>query len=349
MSWIHKLVFVAAGWAVAEGLRFLGEKGELTGIGRGKKPAYPVNFKEFVSEHTDIVEAFRVERGHDPATIPAACCPGFRLAGSFFVYLGGHPGSGYGDVSIVSRNGERIQERNYPQYPYLHLSLFPDQDDGLSTLNWNTVEALLPRLVLESVRAGLSLYEPFTEKRRLVVELVHRLLAENLDPESTDFLKNEICERYNLPLSLKETKVLPPRPDLEEISMSRAVPLNFSTARWEKNQFIVSNYDGQRLVIERVERVLRVPVQGEIVELPLDGLEVTRKDREVDTDTKTHHYCYILLRHGNKSASVYERFKDYYEGGRVQAELDKQQDSSRAILEAVARALRSGDLSQLEK
>lgn len=338
MSWFYKLAFAAAGWALARALR----GGDEVSKGGPAEPAYPVCYKHFVSDHPDIVEAFEAEHGRKPPTIPAKFCPGFRMAGSFFLYLGGHPGSAYGDVTVVSRAGERVSGRNYPQYPYLHLSLYPDQDDGLSSVTWERIESSLPALVLESVRVGLSIYGMGSKEHGWVADLAREILATNQDSAAL----RELCLEHGLIFS---QNIQAAKPDPEEILMSRAVELNFSSARWDGDQYIISNYDGEHLIVDRKERTLEVPAQGEIVVFSLDDLKVTRKDREVDSDTKTHQYCYIFFEQGKKCASVYQRFKDYYEGGWVQAELDKSQSSAKAKLARLAKALQSGDPSKLPR
>ena len=367
---------------------------------KAKGPAYPIVHQHFVSDHPDIVEAFRTEHNGEPPTIASEHCPGFRLGGSFFYYLGGQPGSEYGDVSIVSRDGERLSERSYPQYPCLHLCIFPDGDDGLETLSWETLESQLPVLVKESVRTGLKHYRPATKEYGFVANLARQLLLKDKDSQfkalleatplfqsalddqwpqsylSLNELRNakkielidsesqvskqeeivyffdswemrQICKHYELPYSSTKKAMPVPKPDPEEVLMSRAVELNFGAPRRKGELYTVSNHAGQELVIDCLNRTLRVSAQDQVLEFDIDKLKVTRKDREMDSDTKTHHYCYIFFKQGEKSASVYQRYKDYYEGGRLQAELDKSQDSARAILNRVARALKSGDLSIL--
>lgn len=302
MSWVQKL-YSALGWVSQTARKPAG-------------PAYPITYKHFVSNHPDIVEAFQAEHGRLPPTIGAEFCSGFRLAGSFFIYLGGHPGSEYGDVSIVSRDGKNHRERKYPQYPYLHLSLFPDSGD-LWSLSWESVEDQLPRLVEESIRVGREIYNPQTENLRLVNELARSLRAS-------------------------------PRVDPGELLMAKAVELDFGGGRWEQGRYVVSHFSGDKLVIDRENGVIRLVAGGDTTELLLEGLRVTRRDREVEGDLKTHSYCYIFMEQGRESISVYERYKDYYEGGPVQAQLDKSQGRSRRRLDRVAQALSSGRLDQLD-
>lgn len=97
------------------------------------------------------------------------------------------------------------------------------------------------------------------------------------------------------------------------------------------------------LVIDTKRLKLRTPIEGAEGPIQLDinsRLRVSFKHEERRGDTKVHEIHLLTVSDGKQTISYRARFKDYYEGGPVQAELDEYQDKARTILFRLAAALK---------
>ena len=154
----------------------------------------------------------------------------------------------------------------------------------------------------------------------------------------------QVLRRYNIPFSHtlnsipnKPQKIARRRPqkrseDPIEVSFGKA------TRRGIRIEFPI--FESSPLIIDFERSRLRVPVEDGALELLLDSdlkVEVHRKSWA--GDLKRHEVYTIIISHGSETFQFTERYKDYYEGGTLQMELDVYQDRAKAIVSALEEAL----------
>ncbi len=167
----------------------------------------------------------------------------------------------------------------------------------------------------------------------------------HLAPFQEGNVYSALSEFYSLPRNFEaEQKALQAlTTDLtSSYEQDRALDASFGQISRTSYGWKVPLYGHPDLELDMKARVVRGPVEGTQgpVEISLDQLKRVDLDRrEVQGDTKTHEYFYLLISDGRKTLIYYERYKDYYEGGSVQADLDRYQFKAKACLHAFADAL----------
>jgi hypothetical protein len=261
----------------------------------------------FTSDHADVVKDFRLSTNSDPIIIPAELCAGFKLTGKFFASEWILWGKEHGFVYLDEKG------RTYPEYPYLHISLYSED----RVLKWDEVESILPKLHLDCVRCVLTSGSEWLDQERLARESTR-------------------VQELN-------------RPNLQtDCLMARAVECSFGSLRSEDGLFFIRAGLHAEMMIDFRNRTVRIPLQGGgDMSLPFDGLKIVAETRTMETDSKTHTYSYLFFSNREQSCSVYERHKSYYERGPVQDELDIRQSCSRRIMASTRLAISKGDENEL--
>ena len=63
------------------------------------------------------------------------------------------------------------------------------------------------------------------------------------------------------------------------------------------------------------------------------------EETEISGDTKVHRYFHLVLSDGIRTLAYYDRYPEYYEGGRAQNQLDDEHFKSQVRLHAIAAAI----------
>jgi hypothetical protein len=154
----------------------------------------------------------------------------------------------------------------------------------------------------------------------------------------------QILTRYNI--RFRADKKHAPA-DTKWVKDRYAKPPDYYQPAWaeasRRGDIVVIPIFGQgSLSVDIAKLKLRTPVQNAegMVEIDFSsGLHVHINSKSVDGDLKTHEIHLLTVSAGKHRVSYRARFKDYYEGGPIQAELDVRQDRARSVLFRLARAL----------
>lgn len=185
-----------------------------------------------------------------------------------------------------------------------------------------------------------------TEVIHLVPELEgHKLRCRVRQPgilflEESDSI-NELVELYGIQLAPREST-------LKEVEKAEqgfltaqeqeaALPIDFRTPKMRGS----SIQFGEALTIDLERNLIRGLSPGkQRVELKVSQLtRLDIEERRVRGDTKVHHYYYLALSDGVQTMLFTQRFKHYYEGGSVQAELDEERGDAESYLYSLPKTL----------
>lgn len=136
-------------------------------------------------------------------------------------------------------------------------------------------------------------------------------------------------------------------PDSDWVDRRRWEPRGYFEPAWghatRKGALVsIPIWEQGSLSVDTESLKLRTPVEGAegLIELNIGNGLTTNMTRETRRgDLKVHEIHMLTISDGNHTIKYRARFKDYYEGGSVQAELDVYQDKARSILFRLANAL----------
>lgn len=307
-----------------------------------------------------LAEALR-ETGGTFTELTPGSLPGFHLLARFDSEL---PGGAVTIVETLTR-ATRFQ----PGPPGFHVHLYPYGGSGESL--WSS-EFEPSRLMRGLLRAALM--RPARD--RTLMEFAQRWLCFDEDEEMDRLPLFELLDGpiEGVCLSLREVRrlrrvrLLEEKPD--EVRPEGEIWLRRSSAAAQllegqrcspsrpKTSFLepfwgavkkqgdlisIPIFEEADLVVDLGRRQLRTPLPGcpgQVVVPLQQPLNVRHQETEQRGDTKVHEIHHLTLNCDGFQVQYRARFKDYYEGGAVQQELDIEQDRARRVLFRFADLLR---------